>query len=143
MRTIKEFLAKEGRFIGVAAIIISAGSAGLYIPYKLGYFESPDPEIRVLEGKITKIGGTAPLLMRSSGSFFGNESVQIGDPSLIVTTSTNNGEYVLEILPSAKRSIALMTGSFSKNDSVSFTINETYFPRDKIGSIYASKFFKK
>ena len=49
--------------------------------------------------QIVKISGTLPQLMRSSGAVFGNESVRVGNASLILTVKADGGHiYTLEIL---------------------------------------------
>jgi hypothetical protein len=48
-------------------------------------------------GKITDISGTLPTIMKSAGAMFGNESVKLGDQTLILTVSTPNGHYVIDI----------------------------------------------
>jgi|GEM_PF-1912919 len=44
-----------------------------------------------LEGEVVKISGALPQLLRSAGALTGNESVRLGEASLILTVKESDG----------------------------------------------------
>ena len=61
-------------------------------------------------GTVIKISGTLPALLRSSGALFGNESVKLGDQTLVyMVKGDDGGLYTIEVIPDRGKQVSLVS----------------------------------
>lgn len=90
---------------------------------------------RTLEGTVKEEFGAAQRIIESSGAIFGNESVEIGDPTYGLVLETDKGEYVISVkdIHSLKPVYALAR-AIEPGDKVRITCNyHTRIGNDRIG----------
>ena len=76
-----------------------------------------------LEGEVIKISGTLPSLVASSGALFGNESVRIGNQSLVYIVRANNGDvFTINIVEGLKVSRTTLVARVCLGTKISFPV---------------------
>ena len=76
-----------------------------------------------LEGEVIKIFGTLPSLVASSGAFFGNESIKLGDQSLVYIVRSANGDiHTLNIVEGLNVSRVTLVARVCLGTKISFPV---------------------
>lgn len=74
------------------------------------------------EAEVVRISGTLPMIMSSTGAWFGNDSVKLGDPSLVLTLKESNGHIrTLGIVDGANVTKAVILSRICVGTKVSYT----------------------
>lgn len=96
-----------------------------YVLLVLGLFTFAgcQKETRRVEAEVVDISGTLPLLMSSTGALFGNDSVKLGEASLILTIKEPNGHIrTLNVLNRWGITKAAVLSRTCVGSEVSFTV---------------------
>lgn len=96
-------------------------------------------EIRI-EAEVMAISGTLPQLLSSTGALFGNDSVKIGEPSLVLTLKEVGGHIrTLNVYDNRGITKAAVYSRICVGSKVSFTatvsVIDSSTPKEKIEKI--------
>ena len=93
-------------------------------------------------GRVTKISGTLPGLVKSSGAIFGNESVRLGDQTLVYTVKVNDSVYTIDIPEAGQVSRVNLMTRVCVGTYVSFPVRMvdkgTYIANPNVGAVIPS-----
>ena len=113
--------------IAKSAIIVAIGLSGC----------APQRQPQTLEGTVLEEFGTAPIIVESSGSIFGDDTVMFGDPTYGLIIESQGKEYTINVRDGSLKPVIALAKAIEPGDIIRITYDlNTRIYDDGVGTTY-------